>query len=100
MSGPQIETGRLKLVPKTLAEVRTAIDEMDAEHRAELSSEWLAQLDGAAADSWTLGFAMVHRVTGVILGSCGFKGPPRADGIVEIAYGGYGDGIGCGRRHN
>lgn len=86
MSALQIETGRLKLVPKTLAEVRAAIDEMDADHRAELSSEWLARLDDAA-DLWTLGFAMVHRTTDAIIGSCGFKGPPGADGIVEIAYG-------------
>jgi [ribosomal protein S5]-alanine N-acetyltransferase len=30
---------------------------------------------------------MVHRETGIAIGKCGFKGPPAADGVVEIAYG-------------
>src|SRR5262249_758223 len=33
------------------------------------------------------GFALVDKATGDVLGSCGYKGPPDADGIVEIAYG-------------
>ena len=60
---------------------------MDARQRAELSSEWLARLDAGTADLWTLGFAIVHRATGVVMGTCGFKGPPGTNGIVEIAYG-------------
>jgi RimJ/RimL family protein N-acetyltransferase len=36
---------------------------------------------------WTLGFSIVHRETGHVIGTCGFKGPPSLDGIVEIAYG-------------
>ena len=32
------------------------------------------------------GFHVVHRDTGLVVGTCGFKGPP-ADGVVEIAYG-------------
>jgi GNAT superfamily N-acetyltransferase len=60
---------------------------MNADQRAELSLEWLAQLDAATVDLWTLGFDMVDRVTGAVVGTCGFKGPPGADGIVEIAYG-------------
>ena len=30
---------------------------------------------------------MVERMTGADVGSCAFKGPPDAEGIVEIAYG-------------
>ena len=30
---------------------------------------------------------MVHRPSGATVGFCGFKGPPGADGMVEIAYG-------------
>ena len=82
-----IETRRLRLVPKTLAEVRAQIDVMNAEQRAELSPGWLAQLNGTSADLWTLGFAIVDRGTDTVVGTCGFKGPPGADGIVEIAYG-------------
>jgi len=29
----------------------------------------------------------VDRDTNAVVGTCGFKGPPGADGIVEIAYG-------------
>lgn len=86
MSATQIQTRRLKLVAQTLEEVRAQVEGMDANQRAELSSEWLARLD-ATADLWTLGFAAVHRGTDAVIGTCGFKGPPGADGIVEIAYG-------------
>lgn len=30
---------------------------------------------------------MMHRETGIAIGQCGFKGPPEADGVAEIAYG-------------
>jgi [ribosomal protein S5]-alanine N-acetyltransferase len=33
------------------------------------------------------GFSMVDRDDGRVIGSCGYKGPPGADGVVEIAYG-------------
>src|ERR1700675_3728684 len=82
-----IETRRLRLVPKTLAEVRAQIDAMNADQRAELSPGWLAQLKGTSVDLWTLGFAIVDPGTDAVVGACGFKGPPGADGIVEIAYG-------------
>ena len=86
MSPTQIHTKRLTLVPKTLEQVRAQVAEMNADQTAELSAEWLAQLD-ATPDHWTLGFAIVDRVTLVVIGTCGFKGPPGADGTVEIAYG-------------
>jgi len=87
MNPVSIETRRLRLVPKTLAEARAQIDAMNAEQRAQLSSAWLAQLDAATVDLWTLGFDIVDRDTNAVVGTCGFKGPPGADGIVEIAYG-------------
>jgi RimJ/RimL family protein N-acetyltransferase len=87
MNETPIETRRLRLVPRTLADVRTQIDAMDAAAKGGLSSDWLAQLDAATVDLWTLGFAMVHRVSGAVVGTCGFKGPPGAEGTVEIAYG-------------
>jgi RimJ/RimL family protein N-acetyltransferase len=82
-----IETDRLKLVPKTIDDVRTQIVRMTTEERAQLSGDWLSQLDSATVDVWTLGFGIVERATGLVVGSCGFKGPPGRDGIVEIAYG-------------
>jgi RimJ/RimL family protein N-acetyltransferase len=87
MDAVPIETRRLRLVPKTLAEVRAQLEVMNADQRAEVSPEWLAQLDAATVDRWTLGFAIVDRGTHAVVGTCGFKGPPGADGIVEIAYG-------------
>ena len=56
--------------------------------KAELSPEWLAQVRAAtSANPWVHGFALVHRTDGSTVGNCGFKGPPSADGMVEIAYG-------------
>ena len=82
-----LETRRLRLVPKTLADVRAQIDAMDAGQRAELSPAWLAQLNSTRVDLWTLGFDILDRGTDAVVGTCGFKGPPGADGVVEIAYG-------------
>jgi RimJ/RimL family protein N-acetyltransferase len=87
MSATPIETRRLWLIPKTLTDVRAEIARMDAAVKAELSSDWLAQLDAPGVDLWTLGFTMVNKVSGAVVGSCGFKGPPGPAGLVEIAYG-------------
>lgn len=44
------------------------------------------------------GYLALDPATAVVLGTCGFKGPPDPDGAVEIAYftfpGGEGQGIG------
>jgi RimJ/RimL family protein N-acetyltransferase len=83
-----IQTKNLTLVPHSLDDVRAQIEGMDAEQRAELSPDWLARVRVATTgDPWTLGFALVHGATNVVVGTCGFKGPPGADGMVEIAYG-------------
>jgi RimJ/RimL family protein N-acetyltransferase len=82
-----IDTDRLQLVPRTLDEVRAQIARMTTGERAQLSADWLSQLDSPMVDVWTLGFEIVERATGRVVGSCGFKGPPGLDGAVEIAYG-------------
>jgi [ribosomal protein S5]-alanine N-acetyltransferase len=77
------------------------------------SPEFLAQLQTASApDPWKFGFAIVHKIdngaggsqatsTGeparvdepggesinVVIGMCGFTGPPDENGSVELAYG-------------
>ena len=54
----------------------------------EVSADFLARLnDGAIADPWKDGFAVVHAADSVIIGLCSFTGPPSADAVVEIAYG-------------
>ena len=41
----------------------------------------------AAADPWAYGFAVVPREGRSVIGTVGFKGPPDAAGVVEVAYG-------------
>lgn len=55
---------------------------------AAVSPEWLAKLEGATeANPWVHGFGVVHKASGTVIGAAGFKGPPDANGVVEIAYG-------------
>ena len=54
----------------------------------DVSPEWLARVRAATgADPWRHGFFVVEREHRAIVGTAGFKGPPDADGMVEIAYG-------------
>ncbi len=83
-----IQTKSLQLIPQTREDVRSSIEQMKPQERKEVSAAWLALLDGSRpADPWIHGFALVHRDSGIVVGRCGFKGPPDADGVVEIAYG-------------
>ena len=53
----------------------------------DVSRDFLAKLHGAtSADPWTFGFAVLDTADKLIVGSCGFVGPPGTDGAVEIAY--------------
>ena len=88
MNVTHMQTKSLKLIPMTLEDVHAMIEAMSPSEKAELSADWLARLHAStSADPWTHGFSMVHRETGIAIGKCGFKGPPAADGVVEIAYG-------------
>lgn len=88
MNVSAIETRNLKLIPQTLEEVRAMVEAQDDSEQAGFSADWLARLYGATApDQWTLGFALVHRESGAVVGKAGFKGPPGTDGMVELAYG-------------
>jgi RimJ/RimL family protein N-acetyltransferase len=54
----------------------------------DVSPTWLAGLRTAtAADPWIYGFVIIDAEGGSVIGTCGFKGPPDAAGVVEIAYG-------------
>jgi len=53
----------------------------------EVSPDYLARVQLAtSADPWVLGFAIVLTSENIMIGMCGYKGPPM-DGHVEIAYG-------------
>lgn len=87
-SGFRIPTSNLTLVLQTRDEVLAWLETMPPPVRAEVSADWIARVKHAATpDPWVLGFIVVERAGGSAIGSCGFKGPPDADGIVEVAYG-------------
>jgi RimJ/RimL family protein N-acetyltransferase len=53
----------------------------------ESTKTMLARMRTSPPSPWTHGFAVVARKTGDVIGAGGYKGPPDADGMVEIAYG-------------
>lgn len=88
MNRPFLETARLDLVLESTEAVLARIEALTPEQRAEVSSEWLARLRATPVPSvWTHGVFLIDRATGAVVGSAGFKTPPDADAVVEIAYG-------------
>jgi [ribosomal protein S5]-alanine N-acetyltransferase len=62
------------------------LEAMSPSDRAQLSADWMARFHASTvADPWVHGFRLAHRVSGDVVGTCSFKGPP-ADGVVEVAY--------------
>lgn len=99
-----LETGRLTLIPCTPAQLLALIDNPASFEQTsglslaaglaafysspDVSPAWVAKLRSATtADPWRHGFFLYHRAKRSIIGTAGFKGPPDADGMVEIAYG-------------
>ncbi len=83
-----IETTNLTLALQSREETLAQIDALSPEQRSEVSPVWLARMAAAAAsDPWLHGFTLIHRASGAVVGTAGFKAPPGWDGIVEIAYG-------------
>ena len=88
MRNTDILTENLKLLLQTPEEVLASIEAMSPSDRAEVSPVWLARVKAStSADPWMHGFALVQRASGTVVGSCGYKGPPGQDAVVEIAYG-------------
>lgn len=87
MSTTDHQTKNLKLVLQTREEVRAYIEQLQPHEKAGLSAAWLSLLDGSSSiDPWIHGVVLVRRATDSVIGKCAFKGPPGADGAVEIAY--------------
>ena len=82
-----IQTARLRLLLESTEVVLARVATMSPADRAEVSPDWLTRLRTAAPSPWTHGFALAERAAGTVVGRCGYKGPPDADGVVEIAYG-------------
>jgi RimJ/RimL family protein N-acetyltransferase len=88
VSKSEIVTENLELLLQSSEQVLASIDAMSPADRAEVSPDWLARVKSStSADPWTHGFAVVQRGSGTVVGMCAYKGPPNADGEVEIAYG-------------
>jgi len=92
-----IPTARLMLVLQSPSEVLAWVESLPPSDRAEISSDWLDLVREAQPhDPWSLGFRILETGTGLVVGACMFKGPPKEDGIVEIAYGIDPPWQGCG----
>jgi RimJ/RimL family protein N-acetyltransferase len=88
MTAVVIPTANLDLVLQTPDEVLAWVASLSPADRAEVSPAWIARVRATAAgDPWALGFTVVERASRSAVGSCAFKGPPGADGVVELAYG-------------
>jgi ribosomal-protein-alanine N-acetyltransferase len=88
MRKTEILTESLKLLLQTPEEVLASIEAMSPSDRAEVSPEWLTRVKASTSpDPWMHGFAIVHRSSGTVIGSCGYKGAPNPEAEVEIAYG-------------
>jgi RimJ/RimL family protein N-acetyltransferase len=83
-----MQTKSLSLGPLRREEVLAEVEAMRPAEKAHVSADWLARVHASAPeDPWVHGFSLVRRGSGAAIGRCGFKGPPDADGVVEIAYG-------------
>jgi len=52
------------------------------------SPEFVQRLESSKqSDPWQFGFAVIHKIDNMLIGVCGFQGPPDANGTAEIAYG-------------
>lgn len=81
-----LSTERLLLVGVTVREALATINELPEEHRQQISDAWFEGLANAVeGEPWYPGFNISNRLTGELIGQCGFKGEPE-DGQVEIAY--------------
>lgn len=91
MESTVLTTERLRLVLDSPAAALARVEALGPTERAEVSPHWLARVraigDAGAADPWLLGFSVTERAGGAAVGACGFKGPPDAEGVVEVAYG-------------
>lgn len=87
MNQLQLHTERLDLTLESIEEVRARLDAMSPGDLELLSQDWLDRVRNAtSSDPWVHGFTMTTRDNATVVGQCGFKGPPDADGSVEIAY--------------
>ena len=100
-SSVAIETTNLVIERDTPARLRAFLESGDAyqhgfgvgvaeglrEYWKDVPQTWIDEVMNAGPDNWKLGFHVVHKADQKLIGMCGFKGLPDADGMAEIAYG-------------
>jgi RimJ/RimL family protein N-acetyltransferase len=99
-----LNTPRLRLVSHTRDNLLGIIESVETYERrsglraadglrdffvsGEVSPAWVQKLrESAPVDVWLHGFAVVEQGRDEVIGGIGFKGPPDAEGMVEIGYG-------------
>jgi len=88
MSTLVIATPRLDLVLQTPDEVLAWFESLPPEVRAEVSPAWVERVRSTPpGDPWSLSYTVTERAGRTAVGGCAFKGPPDAEGVVELAYG-------------
>jgi [ribosomal protein S5]-alanine N-acetyltransferase len=48
---------------------------------------WIDEVLAAGPENWKHGYHVIHKADRMLIGFCGFKGPPDADGLAELGYG-------------
>ena len=82
-----LKTDRLDLVLETPESTRKRIEQYSDAEKSQLSNAWLARVEASTSPNpWVHGFNIILRQSETGIGSCGFKGPPTYDSVVEIAY--------------
>jgi ribosomal-protein-alanine N-acetyltransferase len=80
-------TLRLNLLLQTPAEVLAWIETLPADQQAAVSPAWVEAVRATVpGDPWRLSWRVMEQSSGTQVGGVSFKGPPDAEGMVEIAY--------------
>jgi RimJ/RimL family protein N-acetyltransferase len=88
MTSVSIPTANLDLVLQSPEEVLKWVETLPPTDRAEVSPVWLERVRNTTpGDPWALSYLVIERASGATVGGCAFKGPPDANGTVEVAYG-------------
>ena len=83
----RLETPRLILELQTPQELLALVAKLTPEESANVSPDSLARMQAVTVpDIWAHGFKVMLREGGSVIGTVGFKSPPTAEGVVEIAY--------------
>lgn len=83
-----LTTPRLQLVLQTPDEVLAWIEALPPDQRAHVSQWWIDAVRATQpGDPWRLSWKVLETASGAKVGGISFKGPPDAEGMVEVGYG-------------